>query len=64
MARIGAAHGIRGEVRIQSFTEDPMALAAYGPLSTNRPGLTVTVLEVDGLRVEKVLVERSAPADS
>jgi putative hemolysin len=27
-------------------------------------GLTVTVLEVDGLRVEKVLVERSAPADS
>ena len=44
VGRIGAAHGIRGEVRIQSFTEDPMALAAYGPLSTNRPGLTVTVL--------------------
>jgi 16S rRNA processing protein RimM len=35
MGRIGAAHGIRGEVRIQSFTEDPLALASYGPLSTD-----------------------------
>ena len=38
MGRIGAAHGIKGEVRIQSFTEDPLALADYGPLATNRPG--------------------------
>lgn len=44
MGRIGAAHGIRGEVRIQSFTEDPLALASYGPLSTNRPGLTIRIL--------------------
>jgi len=43
MGRIGAAHGIKGEVRIQSFTDDPMALAGYGELSTNRPGLTVTI---------------------
>lgn len=44
MGRIGAAHGIRGEVRIQSFTEDPLALASYGPLSTNRPGLTIEIV--------------------
>jgi 16S rRNA processing protein RimM len=44
MGRIGAAHGVKGEVRIQSFTEDPMALVDYGPLATNRPGLTVTIL--------------------
>lgn len=44
MGRIGAAHGIKGEVRIQSFTEDPMALASYGPLSTDRPGLTIRIL--------------------
>ncbi|MHB1103983.1 MAG: ribosome maturation factor RimM [Devosia sp.] len=44
MGRIGAAHGIKGEVRIQSFTEDPLALADYGPLATNRPGLTLTIL--------------------
>lgn len=44
MGRIGAAHGIKGEVRIQSFTEDPLALASYGPLSTNKPGLVVKIL--------------------
>ncbi len=44
MGRIGAAHGIRGEVRVQSFTEEPMALLDYGPLATNRPGLTINIL--------------------
>ena len=34
VARIGAAHGIRGEVRLWSFTEDPLAVAQYGPLET------------------------------
>ncbi len=33
MAVVGAAHGIQGEVRIKSFTGDPMALRDYGPLS-------------------------------
>lgn len=43
MGRIGAAHGVKGEVRIQSFTEDPLALVEYGELRTNRPGLTITI---------------------
>ena len=30
---VAAPHGTRGVVRIKSFTEDPMSLAAYGPLS-------------------------------
>jgi len=34
VARIGAAHGIRGEVKLWSFTEDPAAVANYGPLET------------------------------
>jgi 16S rRNA processing protein RimM len=34
VAQIGAAHGIRGEVRLRSFTEDPLAVAAYGPLES------------------------------
>jgi 16S rRNA processing protein RimM len=29
---IGAAHGIKGEVRIKAFTGDPLAIAGYGPL--------------------------------
>lgn len=45
MGRIGAAHGIKGEVRIQSYTEDPLAIADYGPLATSRPGLVVEILE-------------------
>jgi 16S rRNA processing protein RimM len=34
VARIGAAHGVAGEVRLWSFTEDPLAIAEYGPLET------------------------------
>ncbi len=32
VGRIGAAHGIKGEVRLVSFTEDPKAIGDYGPL--------------------------------
>jgi 16S rRNA processing protein RimM len=32
VGRIGAPHGVRGEVRLWSFTEDPMAIAGYGTL--------------------------------
>lgn len=34
VARIGAAHGVRGQVRLWTFTEDPLAVKRYGPLST------------------------------
>lgn len=30
---IVGAHGVRGLVRVKSFTEDPEAIAAYGPLT-------------------------------
>ena len=32
VARIGAAHGVRGEVRLKSYTGQPDDVAAYGPL--------------------------------
>jgi len=34
VARIGAAHGVRGDVKLWSFTADPLAVAGYGPLET------------------------------
>lgn len=34
LGQIGAAHGVRGEVRLRSFTSDPQAIARYGPLET------------------------------
>ena len=34
VARIGAAHGVRGAVKLWTFTQDPFAVKAYGPLTT------------------------------
>jgi len=34
VARIGAPHGVRGEVRLWSFTAEPAAVTGYGPLQT------------------------------
>lgn len=56
LGRIGAAHGIKGEVRIASHTAEPAAIADYGPLDTDRPGLVVTI---EAARLNKnVLVAR------
>jgi 16S rRNA processing protein RimM len=60
VGRIGAAHGIRGEVRLQSFTADPLAIADYGPLESEdgkrsfeiesvRPAKTVLVARLKGV---------------
>jgi 16S rRNA processing protein RimM len=34
IAQIGAAHGVRGEVRLRPFTEDPLAVTRYGVLES------------------------------
>jgi 16S rRNA processing protein RimM len=34
VAQIGGAHGIRGEVKLKSFTAEPMAVKDYGPLES------------------------------
>jgi 16S rRNA processing protein RimM len=56
VGRFGAPHGVRGEVRLQSFTGDPMAIADYGPLESKDGKLT---FEIEALRPAKnVLVAR------
>jgi 16S rRNA processing protein RimM len=40
---VGRPHGVRGLVRIRPFTEDPRAIAAYGPLTDRRTGRVYTV---------------------
>ncbi len=42
---IGAAHGIKGEVRIKAFTGDPLAIAEYGPL-TDEKGRRFEIAEI------------------
>lgn len=59
VARIGAAHGIRGEMRLWPFTADPLAVAAYGPLESAdgarfeiealRPGKGFLVVRLKGI---------------
>lgn len=45
MAVIGAAHGIKGELRVKTFTGDPLALADYGLLHA-RDGRTFQILDI------------------
>jgi 16S rRNA processing protein RimM len=49
LGQIGAAHGVRGEVRLRSFTADPGAIVSYGPLETEEG----RVVEIESLRPAK-----------
>ena len=53
LGRIGAAHGIKGEVRIASFCATPLDITTYGPLMTSRAGL---VIEIVSARMQKDMV--------
>ena len=53
LGQIGAAHGIKGQVRIATHTQDPEAIGSYGPLDTDRPGLTITLTKI---RLQKNVV--------
>ncbi|MHA1560056.1 MAG: ribosome maturation factor RimM, partial [Alphaproteobacteria bacterium] len=33
IAQFGAPHGVRGEVRLKSHTEEPLAVLSYSPLT-------------------------------
>jgi len=46
IAEIGAAHGVRGEVRVKAHTADPLAVADYGPLHDSRG----TIFRIKSLR--------------
>src|SRR5204863_1872239 len=50
VAQIGGAHGIRGEVKLKSFTADPLALKDYAPLETEDGAAS---FEIESLRPVK-----------
>jgi 16S rRNA processing protein RimM len=55
LGEIGAAQGLKGEVRLRSYTEEPAAIARYGTLEDEhgRP------IEIESLRVTpKALIAR------
>jgi len=59
LAVIGAAHGIKGEVRVKTFTGDPLAIGEYGPLQAGdgrpfvvahvRPAKEVVIVRFKGV---------------
>ena len=59
---VGAPHGVRGEVRVKSFTADPPALGAYQPL-TDAAGARVFVAETLRRIKDDMLVVKFAGVD-
>jgi 16S rRNA processing protein RimM len=49
LGQIGAPHGVRGAVRVHSFTADPQAITAYGALETEDG----RVVKIESLRPAK-----------
>ena len=62
VARVAGAFGVRGEIRITTFTEDPLALAAYRVLTREdgSPGLTITTARA----VKGAVIARAAGIDT
>ncbi len=49
VGQLGAPHGVRGEMRLRSFTADPPAVAGYGPFETEDG----RVIAIESLRPAK-----------
>ena len=55
LGEIGAAQGLKGEVRIRSYTQDPAAIARYGTLEDEQG----RAIEIESVRVTpKALIAR------
>ena len=62
LGRIGAAHGIKGEVLVTSFADDPADIAAYGPL-TDKSGARAFELKVVRVTPKGVVARIKGIAD-
>ncbi len=61
LGRFGAPHGVRGEIRLQSFTSDPLSIASYDSLTdksgtrnfrlraVRRQGKDMLVAQIEGV---------------
>ncbi|NYZ13493.1 ribosome maturation factor RimM [Azospirillum sp. RWY-5-1] len=68
VGQFAGAHGVRGQVKLRSFTGDPEAVVSYGPLSDEegrrsfRVSLTGTAKDAFLARVEGVATREAAEA--
>lgn len=52
---VGAPHGVKGEVRVKSFTERPVAIGRYGPLRSEDGRIKVTIRHVRPVKDDMVV---------
>lgn len=68
IARVAGAFGVRGEVRVTAYSDDPLALKGYGPLmkrdGTTALTLTAARLHKGGLVVRAKEVASKEDADA
>ena len=60
---IGAAQGVKGEVRVKSFTGDPVAIANYGPLSAEDRRRVFEIVALRPVKDDMVVVRFSGVPD-
>ena len=63
VGRFGAPQGVKGQVRVQSFTEDPLAIAHYAPLTDARGTRVFGLSAVRPLRESMLVVSVAGVAD-
>lgn len=59
---LGAPHGVRGELRLKSYTEDPAAIARYGVL-TLETGEAVEIVSARPLKDDMLVVRLKGVGD-
>jgi 16S rRNA processing protein RimM len=63
IGRFGAAHGIKGELRLKSFTGDPEAIGTYGPLSDRTGTRQFEILSLRPIRDDLLVVKVAGITD-
>jgi 16S rRNA processing protein RimM len=59
----GAPHGVRGEMRVKSYTNDPKALSAYGDLTDSTGARSFKIVALRILKDDMVVVRLDGVAD-
>jgi 16S rRNA processing protein RimM len=59
---VAAAHGIKGEVKVKTFTESPQALGAYGPVTTEQ-GRTLEIVQLRPTKRDEAVVRFAGLSD-
>ncbi|WP_460449822.1 ribosome maturation factor RimM [Alsobacter sp. SYSU BS001988] len=63
MGVLGAPHGVRGEMRLKSFTEDPLAIADYAPLTDEAGKRSFRILSARSVKDDMLVVRLDGVAD-